>query len=119
MKDSVQPIVDSGLMELIDTDAILADERDCTLRLIPTHGHTPGHCSVMVHSKGERAIITGDWIHHPIQMSRFDISTHPVDSDCVAARNTRIRMLDELADTDVLVLTTHFCQPQLPVYKER
>ena len=35
----------------------------------PTLGHTPGHVSVRIRSKGEVALITGDFIHHPCQLS--------------------------------------------------
>ncbi|MGZ6047396.1 MAG: hypothetical protein ACXWKN_03285 [Phenylobacterium sp.] len=31
----------------------------------PTLGHTPRPVSVRIRSKGEEALITGDFIHHP------------------------------------------------------
>ena len=39
------------------------------VRLMPTTGHTPGHVSVVIESKGETAIITGDMMHHPCQIA--------------------------------------------------
>ena len=36
--------------------------------LEPTPGHTPGHVSVNLASKGERAVMTGDLMHNPIQL---------------------------------------------------
>lgn len=64
--DSVQPIVDRELHELVDVDHRICDE----VHLVPTPGHTPGHVSVMIESNGERALITGDSFHHPVQMVR-------------------------------------------------
>ncbi|MDQ3543306.1 MAG: MBL fold metallo-hydrolase [Actinomycetota bacterium] len=47
------------------------------LRLAPTPGHTPGHTSLWIHSGGERAVVTGDLIHHPV------LCAHPrVGRDC-------------------------------------
>ena len=52
------------------------------VRLIPTPGHTPGHCSVLIESAGESAMITGDFIHHPIQFNDPAlVSPFDVDND--------------------------------------
>ena len=53
--DSVAPVVEAGLADLVAPDLRLTDE----VRLQPTPGHTPGHVSVVVESAGERAVITG------------------------------------------------------------
>src|SRR5262245_6449935 len=47
--DSVQPIFDAGLADLVADDADLGDG----LRLAPTPGHTPGHTSLWIESEGE------------------------------------------------------------------
>src|SRR5689334_25313157 len=39
LDDSVQPILDAGLAEQVDSDHVLSSE----VRLEPTPGHTPGH----------------------------------------------------------------------------
>lgn len=57
MADSVEPVFEAGLVDLVSTTEVICDE----IRLVPTHGHTPGHVSVLISSKGERALITGDW----------------------------------------------------------
>jgi glyoxylase-like metal-dependent hydrolase (beta-lactamase superfamily II) len=59
--DSVQPIFDAGLATLVEMNHRISDE----IRLTPTPGHTPGHVSVLIESNGERAMITGDMLHHP------------------------------------------------------
>ena len=59
--DSVKPIFDAGLVQLVEQDHVISPE----IRLTPSIGHTPGHVSVMIESEGERAVITGDMTHHP------------------------------------------------------
>jgi glyoxylase-like metal-dependent hydrolase (beta-lactamase superfamily II) len=101
--DSVTPIVDAGLAAFVETDAQLAPE----ISLIPTVGHTPGHVSVMIRSRGEQAMITGDFMHHPCQIARPEWSTL-ADSDPAQGIETRRRMFAELAGSPTLVIGTHF-----------
>jgi glyoxylase-like metal-dependent hydrolase (beta-lactamase superfamily II) len=77
------------------------------ISLVPTIGHTPGHVSVLIRSQGEQALITGDFMHHPCQIARPHWSS-TADSDPGQARETRERMLAELAGRPVLVIGTHF-----------
>ena len=102
----MQPIFDAGLADLVDADAAVNDE----VRLVPTPGHTPGHVSVAIRSRGEEAVITGDMIHHPCQIAYPDWST-TADSDQDWARDTRESFLDRHADSPVLVIGTHFAGP--------
>jgi glyoxylase-like metal-dependent hydrolase (beta-lactamase superfamily II) len=104
--DSVQPIFDAGLAELVDPDYRLSNE----IRLMPTHGHTPGHVSVVIESKGETAIITGDMMHHPCQVGRPHWSPD-FDSDKTWAEATRKTFLDDVADKPILIIGTHFAGP--------
>src|SRR5690349_3915775 len=101
--DSVQPVFDAGLVDLVATDHRVADE----VSLVPTLGHTPGHVSVRISSRGETALITGDFIHHPCQMARLDWSS-AADHDPRKAERTRREMFAALADTPTLVIGTHF-----------
>jgi len=78
--------------------------------LVPTPGHTPGHVSVQIESRGARALITGDLLHHPCQMGRPSWST-PWDEDRALAQGTRAALLSQLADAEVLVIGTHFASP--------
>lgn len=105
-RQSVQPIVDAGLARLVDVPF----EPTPGIRLVPTPGHTPGHISVVVESSGERVFITGDAFHHPCQIARPDWSTR-ADSDRDASSTTRRTILDDLADSDTLLLGSHFCAP--------
>lgn len=101
--DSVQPVFDAGLVDFVETTHEICPE----VRLLPTHGHTPGHCSVLIESEGERAMITGDFVHHPCQMARVDWCSS-ADYDRDAGKATRERVFAEYADTPVLIIGTHF-----------
>ena len=101
--DSVQPILDAGLAELVEMDHRVSAE----IRLEPTPGHTPGHVSVMIESEGQAAVITGDMSHHPCQMAHPDWSP-PFDSDGKASAVMRRKMFAEWADKPILVIGTHY-----------
>ena len=105
-QDSIRPVIDAGLHELVEMDHQVTGE----VRLEPTPGHTPGHVSVMISSGGRRAVITGDLIHHPIQCALPHVSSN-FDHDVVRARDTRHAFLKRYADGEVLVLGTHFAGP--------
>lgn len=101
--DSIQPVLDAGLVDLVATDEILTD----SIRLVPTPGHTPGHVSVSITSGEDRAVITGDLSHMVVQATRPDWGSS-FDVDPAAAEATRRAFFAEHADTDVLVLGTHW-----------
>ena len=101
--DSVGPIVNAGLADVVEPDADLGHG----LRLEPTPGHTPGHTSMWIESQGEHALITGDFMHHPLQFAEPHLA-EIADADAEVARSTRARMLAEMARTRALVLGTHF-----------
>ncbi|MEK9775056.1 MAG: MBL fold metallo-hydrolase [Quisquiliibacterium sp.] len=101
--DSVRPVFDAGLVELVETSHQVCDE----LRLVPTLGHTPGHVSVRIESRGQQALITGDFIHHPCQMA-YPAWASAADVDPEQSTRTRWDMFGRLAGTPTLVIGTHF-----------
>ena len=104
--DSVQPVLDAGLVDLVAVDHRLCEE----VSLVPTLGHTPGHVSVRISSCGEEGLITGDFIHHPCQLAHPDWAS-AADYDKVHSTRTRRKVFDALAGTPVLVIGTHFSGP--------
>lgn len=106
LDDSIQPLFEAGLVDLVGMNHELTDE----VRLIPTPGHTPGHVSVEITSKGERALITGDLMHHPVQIARPDWSSG-FDSDQDWSRRTRLAFLENCVSQPTLVIGTHFAAP--------
>ncbi len=106
LNDSVRPVFAAGLVDLVDWDQEVCEG----VRLQPTPGHTPGHVSIHIESEGQRALITGDWIHHPCQMTRTDWCSS-ADYNREQARATRETLLDNYADQSVLIIGTHFATP--------
>lgn len=106
MSDSVRPIFDAGLADLVEVDHQVHD----TVRFEPTPGHTPGHVSIHLSSRGEEAVITGDLVHHPAQFARPDWGSS-ADSDAAQADRTRKAFMARYADTPTLILGTHFAGP--------
>lgn len=106
LADSVQPIFDAGLADLINDDHVICNE----VSVRPTPGHTPGHISIVISSKDENAIITGDLMHHPSQIAHPEWSSG-FDTDQKQANHTRASFVAEMADANTLVIGTHFATP--------
>ena len=106
MYDAVEPVVEAGLVDLIEPDHKVCEE----LGLIQTPGHTPGHVSILIQSRGESAVITGDMMHHPIQfeqpatIARFDMEQE-------VASKTRVDFVDRFANSETMVIGSHFSNP--------
>ena len=104
--DSVEPIINEALAEIVESDYRV----DGNIKLRSTIGHTPGHVSVSIESKGQKALISGDFIHHPIQ---FVYPFWTMDADVLPeeALKTRQRLFNELADKNILLIGSHFSNP--------
>ncbi len=106
MADSLRPVWEAGLVDLVEPDHAITDE----VSLTPTPGHTPGHVSVRLRSAAAEAVITGDVLHHPCQVARPRWRV-PADSDRGLAEATRARLLDDAAARGVLLVGSHFAAP--------
>jgi len=106
LEDSVKPVIDAGLADLVACDHRVNDE----VWFEPTHGHTAGHISVRISSGGEDAVITGDMTHHPCQLARPEWSCF-ADFDPPKAIDTRWDFYAKYVDKPVLVIGTHFSPP--------
>jgi glyoxylase-like metal-dependent hydrolase (beta-lactamase superfamily II) len=90
-------------VELVDGEVDVAPG----IRAVPTPGHTPGHVSFLVTSRRERAVVLGDAIHCPLQI------THPewafsADANPGAAVRAREALLHELDAPHTRVVGPHF-----------
>src|SRR5262245_9040384 len=106
MADSVKPVLDAGLAELVAMDHRISGE----IWLEPTPGHTPGHASVRLEAEGRGAVITGDLMHHPVQVAEPDWGSN-FDTDVEAAGRTRRAFCQRHAEAGSLVRGTHFHHP--------
>ena len=104
--DSIDPIIAAGLAEFVDTDFKIIPG----VRLIPTPGHTPGHVSVHISSEGKEAVITGDLMHHPVQIAVPEMKGN-FCMDPVQSGKTRRAFVERYANQPTLIIGSHFPDP--------
>jgi glyoxylase-like metal-dependent hydrolase (beta-lactamase superfamily II) len=101
---AVQPIGAARRLVLLDGETRLTGE----VSLVPSPGHTPGHFSVLISSARNEAIITGDAVHHPIQLAFPD---RGMDQDEEAGAASRRKLLSLAADRNCRLIGSHFPYP--------
>ena len=107
-EDSVLPIVEAGQAIIVeDTHQI-----DDGMWLEPAPGHTPGHVMLNLKSGEETALMSGDVIHHPLQLIRPDWSSRACEDPHLSAVSRR-KMLERVADTGTLLCPAHFGSPTM------
>jgi glyoxylase-like metal-dependent hydrolase (beta-lactamase superfamily II) len=106
MKDSVLPVAEAGLVDLVEMDHRI----DPCVSLMPAPGHTPGHTCVLISSHGRQAVLAGDLMHTPLQLRYPEWSTR-FCADAALSRKTRVSFIERYADSEVLVLPAHFPAP--------
>ena len=99
IRSRIRPVLDAGLVRATSGDHGVSR----AITTVRTPGHTPGHCSVIIASAGQKLLITGDVTHHPIHFE------HPtwlpmVDVDREASVRSR-QMLAELAIAEHMLIT--------------
>jgi glyoxylase-like metal-dependent hydrolase (beta-lactamase superfamily II) len=78
------------------------------VNVLASPGHTPGHCSVVVSSGSQRAIILGDVLICPLQITQSELGIL-FDVDPAAAARTREAIAAELAgDERAIGANAHF-----------
>ncbi len=105
-EDSVLPVVSANQALLVGDDFSIDDR----FRLLATPGHSPGHVCLSVDADGGRAILSGDVVHHPIQIAYPEWNSR-FCMDPERARETRRSFVDRYADTDTMILAAHFATP--------
>ena len=101
--DSVKPVADAGQAQLIASETQICDE----VGTFPTPGHSPGHMSIRIRSRGEEAVLLGDVAHHPCQFEHLDWSA-TIDSDPKASAEMRAQLFGKLAGSKVKIFGGHF-----------
>ena len=106
IEQNILPIIEAGQVQWVDNVWGIDDQ----VSLVPTPGHTPGHCSVSLRSGSESAFITGDMMIHPVQIAEPQWS-QSADQDKALAVQTRSAFVDNHCDRDIMILGTHFNTP--------
>jgi glyoxylase-like metal-dependent hydrolase (beta-lactamase superfamily II) len=109
--DSVLPIIDARQAALVEVDHVIEQQSHGDgVWLEGTPGHTPGHVAVHVKSGAFHAVLTGDILHHPIQLSEPELVVG-FDEEPGEAMATRRRLLRTYADSQTIILPAHFPTP--------
>lgn len=106
-EDSVRPILEGAAWETVDDGFVLAQDGDTEVVVRMAPGHTAGHLIVEIKTPGGGAVITGDVIHHPIQLVHHGLCQGG-DLDASKARTTRELLLRRCADERLLLMPAHF-----------
>jgi len=108
LADNFHPLADAGLLRLIAGETKVTDE----VTIIPTPGHSEGHCSVVIASGGETAIYIGDIAQVGVQLERtawvsaFDILPQ-------LSMDTKRRLVQQAVDQQSLIIGVHLPFPGL------
>jgi glyoxylase-like metal-dependent hydrolase (beta-lactamase superfamily II) len=106
-KNAATPYIESGQWK------VFAGEQEIQpgIRAMNTFGHTPGHTSYMLESRGEKLLILGDLVHnHAIQFSLPEVSVD-FDNDPKQAIASRKRVFAAVAKEKLLVAGMHLPFP--------
>lgn len=106
--DSVMPVVDAGLAEMIEPGAVIAD----CLRAEAAPGHSPGQVIYRLGDGKDEAVFCADIMHSPLQILRPELNT----SYCIwpeIARKTRHAFLEGAAERQTLIMPAHFGAPHV------
>lgn len=104
--DSIGPVMDANQAVLVDMD----HQFDNGIWFEPAPGHTPGNFVIHLESGNDKAVLTGDVMHHPIQLIRPEWSSRACE-DRVQSATTRRALIERYADTDTLIAPAHFASP--------
>jgi glyoxylase-like metal-dependent hydrolase (beta-lactamase superfamily II) len=105
-EDSLLPVMEAGQAVLVDMD----HQIDNGLWFEPAPGHTEGNVVINLESGGANAVLSGDVMHHPVQLIRPEWSSRACE-DPVMSATTRRALLERYADTDTLIAPAHFASP--------
>lgn len=94
------------------TFASAGDEIAPGVTVVDLAGHTQGHAGLLLESQGERLLHVVDLLHQAFQLAHLDWH-FGFDSDGAAAGETRRRVLQECADSQILTLFYHLDFPGL------
>jgi glyoxylase-like metal-dependent hydrolase (beta-lactamase superfamily II) len=103
---SVIPVYEQGAFDLMDGETELAPG----ITAFPTPGHTPGHMSLLIASKNERALLVGDILGSPMQATETDFRYTP-DWDGPQGIKSRHDILDQAEREKAIVIGSHLSYP--------
>lgn len=108
VRDSLLLLAERGRLALVDGEAAITSHVD----VVPTPGHSPGHCVVRVSSMGETALYLGDLVHHRVHFELPDlVRERDVIPELVPSARQKIAQL--ALHTSALLAVPHEAFPGL------
>ncbi len=107
-EDSILPILDAGLADLVDGAHEMLD----AITLRPAPGHSPGNMRIELRSAGNTAVFAGDIIHSPIQIPFWQWSSK-LCWDQEMAAGARRDLLEFCVANNALLIPGHFVAPHV------
>jgi glyoxylase-like metal-dependent hydrolase (beta-lactamase superfamily II) len=105
-EDSVLPIVEANRAVMIND----GHEVDTGFIVEAAPGHTAGNFIFRLDSNADSGVLAGDVTHHPLQLVYPQWSSG-FCSDAQQSAQTRIRVLESIADSNSIYLPAHFPTP--------
>jgi len=103
----IKPYMDAGKFSPFDGDTALVPG----IRSIATYGHTPGHTSYVIESKGERLVVLGDLVHVGAVQFAKPAAALKFDSDSTRAIALRGKVFADAAAHGDWVAAAHLSFP--------
>ena len=102
-RSRIQPLVSAGRVKTTDGESDVYPG----MTMIPTPGHTPGHCCVLLASGAEKLLILGDAAHHPVHLEHHDWIPG-VDLDRAESARSRAKVAARAVAENLLLTGGHF-----------
>lgn len=106
-RECVVPIVDAGLATFVEPGHDVLAELSDALRVVSLPGHCVGHSGLEIDTGDGHGLLTGDAIHHPLQLERPHWYC-AADVDPETSSATRRELIERYGDTATTLLTAHF-----------
>ncbi|MEJ2139655.1 MAG: MBL fold metallo-hydrolase [Gammaproteobacteria bacterium] len=104
--DSVLPVIEAKQADIVSPE----HEIVTGVQLRPAFGHSPGNVVIDVSSGQDKAVLSGDVLHHPVQIERPDWNS-VFDQDPAMAQATRAALVADVADGHTHLIGAHFAGP--------
>lgn len=107
-ENSVLPVVEAGLMDIVEDNFKLS----ASLSVEPAYGHTAGHSILNLCTENSQACFTGDAFHHPLELvyPELDLGASENLANTVL---TRQRLRERFLQEDTIIIPAHMPAPHM------
>jgi glyoxylase-like metal-dependent hydrolase (beta-lactamase superfamily II) len=106
---ALQPYIAAGRYKPFETESEILPG----LRSVASYGHTVGHTSYVIESKGQQLWLIGDLVNVAAVQLQHPSVSFAFDSDGPAAAASRVKLVNEATEQGVLVGAAHLPFPGL------